>query len=111
MDAARILVIDGDAWIQRTVGTLLVARGHVVERAVDGEEARARVARVVPDLVIVARLLPDGSGEMLIDSLRRGGRLANVPALVLVGAEDTQNDFAPPPAADLDEHLPKPFRL
>lgn len=55
----RVLVIDDEPQILRTLKTNLKARGYAVDSASDGESALTLAASAHPDVVILDLGLPD----------------------------------------------------
>ncbi len=102
---ARILLVDDEAAIQRTVGLLLRTRGYDVQVAGTGAEALEIVAAQPPDLIVLDLGLPDIEGA---EVCRRVRVTSQVPIVVLSarGGEADKVD-----ALDLgaDDYVTKPF--
>ena len=101
----RILLVDDEAAIQRTVGPLLRSRGYEVDPARTGAEALDVFAQRPPALVVLDLGLPDIEGT---EVCRRMRTTSQAPIIVLSarGAEvDKVN------ALDLgaDDYVTKPF--
>jgi DNA-binding response OmpR family regulator len=64
-------------------------RGYVVDIAADGGAARARVARGLPELVILDLILPDISGFELLAEWRANPSTAALPVFVLTSKDLT----------------------
>ncbi len=71
----RVLVVDDEAQIRRTVGINLRARGFDVDLAETGEDALDLVARRRPDVVIVDLGLPGIGGIEVIEGIRGWSRV------------------------------------
>ena len=65
----KILVVDDEEAMQEVLRTRLESTGYAITLAGSGEEARAKVASVDPDIVISDVVLPDASGLELMPSL------------------------------------------
>ncbi|MEQ9077405.1 MAG: ATP-binding protein [Sandaracinaceae bacterium] len=80
---AHILVADDQELVRRSLGRLLVAAGHEVTFAADGEEALRvyRESQRKPDLVLVDLDMPGLTGRDVIEVL---GGLPNPPAMVVI---------------------------
>jgi two-component system KDP operon response regulator KdpE len=102
---SRIVVVDDEVQILRALRRALVARGHEVVTAVDGEDAIAEIEAAPPDLVILDLNLPGIDG---MEVCRRLRTWTNVPILILSVRED---EAAKVRALDLgaDDYLTKPF--
>jgi two-component system KDP operon response regulator KdpE len=77
---ARVLVVDDDSAILRTMDVNLRARGYEVFLAADGRQALALAARRRPDVVVLDLGLPDLDGVEVIAGLRGW---TSVPIIVL----------------------------
>jgi two-component system KDP operon response regulator KdpE len=103
--AARILLVDDEASIQRSVTALLRSRGYDVDSAGTGAAALRSVAERPPDLIVLDLGLPDIEGT---EVCRRIRVTSTVPIIVLSargGEADKVN------ALDLgaDDYVTKPF--
>jgi two-component system KDP operon response regulator KdpE len=97
--SARILVVEDDAAIRRSIVAQLRFEGYEVTEAGDGKEALVHVSRDRPDLVLTDLAMPVMDGFSFITTVRkivatpiivlsvRGGELDRVRALDL-GADD-----------------------
>ncbi|MFY9529029.1 MAG: response regulator [Candidatus Acidiferrales bacterium] len=85
--ARPILVVEDDAPTREVITELLAARGYTVSTASDGAQARASVATVLPELVILDLLLPKVSGFELISEWRADSRTADLPVFVLTSKD------------------------
>ncbi len=81
---SRVLVVDDEPNIVRTLGRALELEGYEVEGSGSLAEARAAFAARRPDLVVLDVRLPDGSGLDWLEELTGGGRPV-VPVVVISG--------------------------
>ena len=65
-----VLLVDDDAVMAVTIMDALEEVGYTVRRATTGREAKAMVASMQPDLIILELILPDMDGLVLLDELR-----------------------------------------
>ena len=102
---ARILVVDDEPQILRSLRTTLASHGYDVQTAATGEEALAAVDGRLPDLVVLDLVLPGLSGLEVCRHLRARSSL---PILILSARGDERDKVA---ALDLgaDDYLTKPF--
>jgi two-component system, OmpR family, KDP operon response regulator KdpE len=105
--ATRILVIDDDPAILRTLSTNLRARGYDVSAVATGEEGVHRFEEGSCDLVILDLMLPGLSG---LDVCRAIRAESFVPILVLSARGEERTKVH---ALDLgaDDYLTKPFGM
>ncbi len=104
-EAPHILVIDDDRRLRELLSRYLGENGFRVTTAENAAAARARLAGLDFDLLIVDVMMPGESGLDLTRSLRADSR---VPILMLTAmgeAEDRIKGFE----RGADDYLPKPF--
>lgn len=102
---ARILLVDDEMSIQRSVAPLLRSRGYDVDVAATGADAIRLASTHRPDLVILDLGLPDMDG---VDVCRRLRDLGTMPILVL-SARDREADKVAALDAGGDDYVTKPF--
>ena len=103
----RVLVVDDEPHLRRTLGANLRARGYAVDLAESGERALELAATHKPDAVILDLGLPGKSGMEVIRSLRHW---TSVPIIVL-SARDTEFDKVGALDAGADDYVSKPFGM
>ena len=101
----RILLVDDEPAIQRSVGLLLRARGYDVQIAGTGAEALAMLAAQPPDLVVLDLGLPDLEGT---EVCRRIRTTSQVPIVVL-SARGAEADKVNALDLGADDYVTKPF--
>jgi two-component system, OmpR family, KDP operon response regulator KdpE len=107
MSGTRVLVVDDEAPIRRTMRANLEARGYVVDLAATGEEALQLAARHHPDVVLLDLGLPGMDGLGVIDGLRGWSQ---VPIVVL-SARGSERDKVAALDAGADDYVSKPFGM
>jgi len=104
-DETHILVVDDDARLRQLLSRYLSENGYLVSTAADAEEARAQLASMAFDLIVLDVMMP---GENGID-LTRGLRAINdVPILLLTAMGDTKDRITGLDAG-ADDYMGKPF--
>jgi CheY-like chemotaxis protein len=101
----KILVVDDEVLVRRSLARVCGGRGHEVKEAEDGEQGLATWTEWQPDLVFLDVLMPKLSG---IEVLKRVGKSERVRVILMsayTGA--TQPTEAREAGADL--FLAKPF--
>jgi CheY-like chemotaxis protein len=73
-----VLVVDDHDLNRRMLAMLLEMEGHRVVQATDGGDVRARMAELVPEIVLMDVSLPDADGLDLVRQLRADPRYAAV---------------------------------
>ncbi len=105
MSAGRVLIVDDEEAIRRSLARALGARDYRVEVATDGVEALAIADSFGPDLIVLDLNMPRLDGLSVCREIRTR---SSVPILVLSVREDEADKVA---ALDLgaDDYLTKPF--
>ncbi|QMU79234.1 response regulator transcription factor [Streptacidiphilus sp. PB12-B1b] len=104
----RVLVVDDDAAIRRSLERGLRLSGFSVELAEGGEAALAAHRGSAPDVLVLDVSMPDLSGTEVCRRLRAAGE--ETPVLML-SALDQLDDRLAGLQAGADDYLVKPFAL
>ena len=104
---SRLLLVEDDAALVRTLRLGLGARGYLVEAADQGRLALAAARERVPDVVLVDLGLPDMDGVEVVRELRSW---TDVPVLVL-SARDAEASKVAALDAGADDYVTKPFGM
>ena len=101
----HVLVIDDDKRLRDLIARYLTEQGYRVTAAVDAADARAKMAGITFDLLVVDVMMPGESGLELTTSLRE---TSLVPILLLTAmGESTDRIIGLETGAD--DYLVKPF--
>jgi len=103
----KILVVEDQAELQRTLRINLRARRYAVMAAFSGEEALALAASQRPDAVILDLGLPDIDGTEVIVELRRWYR----PPIIVLSGRTSPGDKIGALDAGADDYVTKPFAM
>ena len=105
MGGARVLVVEDEPQMLRSLRLILAGHGYEVLTAPTGEAALAEVARRLPDVILLDLMLPDMDG---IEVCRRLRERSAVPIIVLSARGEEPVKVQ---ALDLgaDDYLTKPF--
>jgi two-component system, OmpR family, KDP operon response regulator KdpE len=103
----RVLLVDDDATLRRTLGIALRAAGHEALLVADGRSALQALREDRPDVVVLDLGLPDVSGVEVLRELRAW---STTPVVVLSArAESTEKVQALDLGAD--DYVTKPFGM
>jgi DNA-binding response OmpR family regulator len=104
----KILIVDDDAEVAKTLEALLTRRKHSVTVRASGREALALAAAESFDIVILDVRMPEMDGFTVLRALRAQGCTAGV--IMLTGQGDVEEAVE---ASHLGAHdyLPKPVRI
>ena len=102
----HILVVDDDTRIRSLLQSYLIEHGYRVTTAATAAEARARMAGMEFDLLVLDIMMTGETGIQLVTSLRMAG--ASVPVLMLSALSDPPDRIAGLSSGG-DDYLAKPF--
>lgn len=103
--APHFLVVDDDSRLRSLLKKYLSDRGYRISIAIDAADARAKLAGMAFDLLILDLMMPGESGIELMKSLRRH---SEVPILMLTAMGEA-GDRILGLKAGADDYLAKPF--
>ncbi|MGD9794116.1 MAG: response regulator transcription factor [Acidimicrobiia bacterium] len=106
--AHRIVVVEDDLSIGRSVRDALEPHGYRVEWCTNGVDALAAIERQAPDLILLDVGLPDIDGFTLCRRVR--GEHPSLPIL-LVTARDAEIDIVVGLDAGATDYVTKPFSM
>ena len=84
----QILVVDDQAANLRVVSSLLMREGYSVTTAANGDEALARYAESVPDMILLDMRMPGMDGFEVLAALREQDPAMQVPVVFVTAAHD-----------------------
>ena len=102
-----VLVVEDEVDLSQVMRDRLVADGHEVVIALDGEAALSAVAKRVPDVVLLDWMLPDMDGLAVCRKLRQ----QHLMPIIMVTARGDEVDRVLGLEVGADDYLVKPFSL
>jgi adenylate cyclase len=105
---ARVLIVDDTPLNLKLLGDLLQAKGYAVTTANNGEEALAKLATDVPDIVLLDVMMPGLSGYDVCRRIRADAATSLLP-VVMVTSLDPHQERLHGIEAGADDFLPKPI--
>ena len=106
-NGARILVVDDEASIRRSLKINLETRGYTVDAAETGEKAIKAFENRRPDLLILDLLMPGMGG---IDVVRKLRAVSTIPIIVL-SAMGEEAEKVKALELGADDYMTKPFGM
>jgi CheY-like chemotaxis protein len=92
----KILVVDDNEIVLKTISLKLQGSGYQVLTAMDGSQAVAMVRKEVPDLILMDLTFPPDTegvpwdGFRVMDWFHRLDEVKRVPIIVITGSDDPQ---------------------
>ena len=105
MSAGRILVIDDEPQIRRTLRTALTAAGYEVDDARTGEQGLEKVREYRPDLVLLDINMPGMGGLAACRAIRAG----TGTGIIMLTVRNSEQDKIEALDAGADDFVIKPF--
>ncbi len=105
---STILVVEDEIAISELISVNLRLAGHTVLTALSAERARAQIAEVLPDLILLDWMLPGMPGIDLLRQLRSDPRSREIPVIMLT-ARSAETDKIHGLDVGADDYLTKPF--
>ena len=106
--AARILVVEDEPAIQELLSLTLSEAGYHTLLASDAIEAYQHTQDVLPDLILLAWMLPGMSGIEFARKIRGQSRTQNIPIIMLTARAQEQDKLAGLETG-ADDYMVKPF--
>jgi two-component system alkaline phosphatase synthesis response regulator PhoP len=104
----KILIADDSTTVRRLVSARLVADGHTVLEAEDGEEAVALASQEQPDLVVLDKMMPKLDGFEVLRRLRENPATRDLPVIMLTDRAG-EDDVLAGLGLGVEDYMPKPF--
>src|SRR5215472_864427 len=105
MSAGRILVVDDEPQIRRTMRATLTGAGYEIDDAKTGEEALIKVREFRPDLVLLDMNMPGMGGLAACREIRADPNVA----IIMLTVRNTERDKVEALDAGADDFVTKPF--
>lgn len=101
----KVLVVDDESLVRRSLGRALLSRGHQVIEAADGNEGLRLWKESSPDLVFLDVLMPGLTGPQVLKEMGE----SKTGSVVLISAFTGEHNMETALQMGADLFLPKPF--
>jgi len=108
MAKGKILVVDDEPDIVKTVSMRLKSSGYDVVTAMDGVQAVEVAMKERPDLIVLDIRMPQRDGHGVATRLRDSTETAFTPIIFLT-ASTTESDYQTAVGAGASKYITKPF--
>jgi len=105
----KILVVDDEEDIVKTLSFRLEASGYEVIAAYDGREALEKAKKEKPDLIILDLMLPRMDGYKVCGLLKADARYNKIP-IIMFTAKAQEEDMELGKEVGTDAYIVKPFK-
>ena len=86
----KILFVEDEASLQKTLGVKLKDKGYNVISAFDGEVGLLLAEKEKPDLILLDIILPKKSGFEVLEELKANEKTRNISVLILTNLESVE---------------------
>lgn len=83
----KILFVEDEEVLQKTMGDMLEQKGFTVLKALDGLSGLEAARRETPNLILLDLVLPKKDGFEVLAELKRDPATKNIPIIVLTNLE------------------------
>jgi diguanylate cyclase (GGDEF)-like protein len=90
----RVLMVEDSKSSLEVYSRRLERRGYIVATAESADQARAEIAKMVPDIILLDVFMPRVSGFELLQELRKSPITARVPVIMISALSGTENIVA-----------------
>lgn len=87
----KILFIEDESALQKTIGDVLGQEGYEVISALDGEIGLRLAKSKKPDLILLDLILPKRNGFDVLGQLKKDAETRNIPVIVLTNLEGVKD--------------------
>jgi CheY-like chemotaxis protein len=108
VEQRKVLVVDDEPDVLLLCRVNLEFEGYRVTEASDGEQALARLAEEVPDVVLLDVMMPKMDGWTVLEHIKADPRTAEVPVVMLT-AKVQDHDQVRGWSSGAAEYITKPF--
>lgn len=101
-----ILIVEDDAVLLKTIGSILTIRGYLISLAKNGKEALEKISNNQYDLVLTDLMLPYSNGLEIISKLKQGSKKTPV---IIISSCHSEESILDGFDIGADDYIRKPF--
>ncbi|MFT3994154.1 MAG: response regulator transcription factor [Dysgonomonas sp.] len=104
----KILIIEDEFELLKSIESFLLSENYVVEKAIDYKSGIEKVLIYNYDCILLDITLPGGSGLKILKEMKKEGVKANI---IIISAKDSLDDKIAGLDLGADDYLTKPFHM
>jgi two-component system, OmpR family, alkaline phosphatase synthesis response regulator PhoP len=108
MNTKKILVVDDEPHLVRSLTFILAKEGYELSMAADGEDALKKIAENKPDLIFLDIMMPKKNGYEVCETIRSLPELKDI-YIIMLSAKGWDIDRAKATHVGANEFMSKPF--
>lgn len=105
-----VLVVDDDPVVRILVSEYLTAQGYSVEALESGGACLDRLAKSLPDIVVLDLMMPEMSGIEVLQRIRSNPSTNTLP-IIMLSADQDSSTVASAHHVSADSYVQKPFGM
>ena len=105
-----IYCVEDESNIRELLVYTLEATGFKAKGFADGKGLRAALKEQIPDMILLALMLPGEDGSSLLETLKKDENTRDIP-IIMVTAKDAEYDKVKGLEAGADDYITKPFGM
>jgi class 3 adenylate cyclase len=105
----KILIVDDEPINIELLEDLLIPQKYIVEGALNGEEALAKIQKDLPDLILLDVMMPGMNGFQVCSEVRKNSSLPYIPIIFITAYQIDQSDIIHGLDMGGDDYIRKPF--
>lgn len=87
----KVLVAEDDTFLSDAFNAKLLSLGHEVQIAQNGEEVFVKLAKFLPDIIILDIIMPKKNGMMVLKELKNSSKFSQIPVLIASNVDEESN--------------------
>lgn len=108
-ESKKILIVDDEPINIELLEDLLIPQKYIVEGALNGEEALAKIQKELPDLILLDVMMPGMNGFQVCSEIRKNSSLPYIPIIFITAYQIDQSDIIHGLDMGGDDYIRKPF--
>jgi DNA-binding response OmpR family regulator len=108
-ESKKILIVDDEPINIELLEDLLIPEKYIVEGALNGEEALAKIQKELPDLILLDVMMPGMNGFQVCSEIRKNLSLPYIPIIFITAYQIDQSDIIHGLDMGGDDYIRKPF--
>ena len=104
----KILVVDDELNIIKSLSDLLTANGYDVITAMDGKAGVELATKIKPDLILLDIMMPKLSGMELLKKMKSSEASAGIP-IIIISAKSDMDTLSDAMWNYADKYITKPY--
>jgi DNA-binding response OmpR family regulator len=107
----RILLVDDDSEVLKSLEATLADTGATIETAGDGNTAIEKAHANMPDLMVLDLMMPKRSGFLVLENIKKGKKKKEAPRIIIITGNTGLRHRVYAESLGAEYYLTKPFRL